>query len=217
MAHLFENPFSNQLINLVVLCDQNSKCMPTLCSAIFARTSHSSRRLPLRLADHADDQVKQLRLFHRFAQAPCHANLSETVLILRQSGCEYYDLHVFILWISHDLLGNRESVHARHMPIQQHQCEKPVTCERILQITQSGRPAVSCHRTHLPVREHFLQNLPVRQIIIHDQDREIGERMLRFRRSVALCSLYRKSRSEMKRTATTRFALDRNHSTHERY
>ena len=64
-------------------------------------------------------------------------------------------------------LGQGEPVHPRHHGVEQDEGERLAGA---LQGGQRRRPAVGDRRPHPPVREHLLEDEPVRGVVVHDED-----------------------------------------------
>ena len=69
--------------------------------------------------------------------------------------------------------GQVEAVHLGHVRVGQHQAERASLEAGLLEGQKGGLGAVDGHRPHPPMGQHFVEDPPVRGVVVHDEDRQV--------------------------------------------
>ena len=162
------------LIDHVVLGQQDAQAKPTLRGqqAVFTQTVAGDQRFSIDwLAQRGHDGVQQIRLRHRLGQVSCQAQLTATLgvtaLTLRGDHHDGYGSGLALL----DFLRQLETIHARHLHVQQ--CQRVRLSRRLGTLELGHRLRTTGHGCglHAPVAQHLEHQFAVAFIVVCHQHR----------------------------------------------
>ena len=196
----------NAAIDFVVLDQQHAARMNRRGCRQCRRLHRLDARVPTELAQHLVEQFgRDDRLGHEPADT---VFLAQFRVDRRRTRRDHDDRTLALIPNVAQALGKVETIFAGHVVVEQNQSDGMRGLVGCLQRVSGDCGGVGQHRSHVPVLQHLAQDAAVREVVVHDQHRQVEQRF-EFRRFVPMLIVGDfQFGGEVKRRTTTGFAFD---------